>query len=356
MHVGNWQINPAAHPDGLRPISEAANRIGMQFLLWVEPERAIVGTPLAREHPEWFLGELKENANILFNLGLPEARDYLINFISSLIETQGIGLYRQDFNFDPLPYWRAADAADRQGISEIRYIEGLYAFWDELLRRHPGLIIDNCASGGRRIDLETISRSIPLWRSDWQCSPENDPTGGQVHGMGLSSWIPLHGTGTWGSVQTNPEGDTYRVRSAYGPALQFSAFPYEYTPILADYPWDWHRTRLAEYLRARPLFRGDYYPITEVTAAQDLWAAYQMHRPDLNEGFVLAFRRPKAFYCAGMLHLHGLDPEAEYELEDADSGRRESINGKTLIENGIRVDLPEPRSSRMLFYKKRQNH
>ena len=65
-------------------------------------------------------------------------------------------MYRNDFNLDPLGFWRGADAPDRQGITEIRYVEGQYAIWDELLRRGiPGCAIDNCASGGRRIDLET---------------------------------------------------------------------------------------------------------------------------------------------------------------------------------------------------------
>ncbi len=41
-------------------------------------------------------------------------------------------------------------------MTEIRYVEGHYAMWDELRARHPGLWIDNCASGGRRIDLETL--------------------------------------------------------------------------------------------------------------------------------------------------------------------------------------------------------
>ena len=40
--------------------------------------------------------------------------------------------YRQDFNTDPEKFWIAADAPDRVGMTEIRYIEGLYAFWDAL--------------------------------------------------------------------------------------------------------------------------------------------------------------------------------------------------------------------------------
>ena len=75
-------------------------------------------------------------------------------------------------------------------MTEIKHIEGLYAFWDELLARHPGLIIDNCAGGGQRIDLETISRSVPLSRSDLQCWPF-DPTREQNQTQGLAPWVPL---------------------------------------------------------------------------------------------------------------------------------------------------------------------
>ncbi len=72
-------------------------------------------------------------------------------------------------------------------MTEIRYIEGLYTFWDELRLRHPNLIIDNCASGGRRIDLETVSRSVALWRSDYRYF---EPNGQQCHTYGLSFYLP----------------------------------------------------------------------------------------------------------------------------------------------------------------------
>jgi len=113
------------------------------------------------------------------------------------------------FNMDPLPYWQAADAPNRQGMSEIRHIEGLYAFWDELLKRHPDLLIDNCASGGRRIDLETVGRSTPFWRTDGP----RDPVAHQCHTYGLLSWVPLS------STSQDREGDTYEFRSSMGSAL-----------------------------------------------------------------------------------------------------------------------------------------
>jgi len=351
-HVGNWNVNPAAHPEGLLPISRAAAQAGMKFLVWVEPERAVCGTPLTEEHPEWFLGERKPGANLLFNLSDPGARKWLADFLSRFIEREGIHLYRQDFNFDPLPYWRAADGPDRQGITEMKYVEGLYELWDELLRRRRGLVIDNCASGGRRIDLETISRSIPLWRSDWQCWPDNDPIGGQTHWMGLSYWVPLHGTGTWGARLNGDRRDTYRVRSAYGPAFQFSLFPYAHTGIRDDYNWDWHRRMLAEYRRARPLFYGDYYPLTGCSPAGDAWAAMQFHRPDLGEGIVIAFRRPDSPFITAEFRLRGIEPESRYQVENTDSGEIRVEDGALLAGRGLAVTMEQAPDSRVFFYRR----
>jgi len=349
-HVGNWSINPTAHPNGLRPISDAAKAAGMKFLLWFEPERAVYGTPLTVEHPDWFLGERNPGQNMLFNLGLPEARKWLTEYITTFMKEQGVQLYRQDFNFDPLPYWRNADAPDRQGMTEIRHIEGLYEFWDAILASQPGMVIDNCASGGRRIDLETISRSIPLWRSDWQCGWINDGTPGQTHTMGLSYWVPLSGTGVLGGCRR--AGDTYNFRSSLSAAIQFAIFPYESFPIEENYAWEWHRRMLADFVRARPLFYGDYYPLVANSAACDVWAVFQMHRPDLGEGLVLAFRRKDSSFISADFRLQGIDPAADYELQDADTGKTWKQTGKELSERGVRVTLEKAPESGMVFYRK----
>ena len=89
-----------------------------------------------------------------------------------MISEEGIDLYRLDFNIDPLAYWRGNDVEDRQGITEIRYIEGYLSYWDELRRRHPGMLIDSCASGGRRNDLETMRRAVPILPTDLENNPE----------------------------------------------------------------------------------------------------------------------------------------------------------------------------------------
>ena len=246
--VGNWFPNKHTYPQGLRPLGDALRDLELGFVLWFEPERVHPGTLLEREHPEWLLRPLGDT-EYLFNLGHPEARRFMTDKVSALIAEAGVTCYRQDFNMHPALNWDGADAPDRVGMSEIRHIEGLYAFWDELLARHPGLMIDCCASGGTRIDLETISRSMFLWRSDVQCLPDLSPTAMQTQTHGLSLWVP-----TSAGCCRSPE--TYGFRSALGPGivLDWSTRAYEMKVGFPD-KLPLARQLLDEQIALRPYFR-----------------------------------------------------------------------------------------------------
>jgi len=351
--TGDWRVNRNFHPDGLKPISEAAHRVGMKFLLWFEPERALHGTPVTLAHPEWFLRRTNAvpreiNENLLLDLGNPEAWQWAVETISTLIEENGIDCYREDFNFDPGPFWCNADEEGRQGLVEIRFVEGLYAFWDELRRRHPGLLIDNCASGGRRLELETISRSVALWRTDYNCFPHMNADASQVHTMGLNQWLPLNSTSPFAKP-----GDTYQVRSAYSSGLVLSIEEFGINGSKApDFPWEWFRKRMEEARRLRPMFYGDFYPLTSGVFCHDSWLAYQLLIPGTGEGAVLAFRRAESSMTSSSFQLHDLEAQGEYELEDADSGKIWRSTGSHLMTNGLGISITTPRDSRLVFYKK----
>ena len=72
-------------PNGLRPISDAAHREGMKFLVWFEPERVYRDTYLSKEHPEWVMTLNKADSG-LYNLGLPEAREYMTKYLIAAIQ------------------------------------------------------------------------------------------------------------------------------------------------------------------------------------------------------------------------------------------------------------------------------
>ncbi|RPJ13323.1 MAG: hypothetical protein EHM37_07590, partial [Deltaproteobacteria bacterium] len=66
------------------------------------------------------------------NFGHPEARRWVTDCMSERITTLGVDVFRHDCNFGLARFWTHAEPPGRRGMNEIRYVEGLYAFWDEL--------------------------------------------------------------------------------------------------------------------------------------------------------------------------------------------------------------------------------
>ena len=191
--TGTWEVDPQRFPRGFRPISDHAHERDMKVLVWFEPERVAKGKWLMTDHPDWVIPSPNspgETDNLL-DLGNPDARRWLTDHVSQLIDDEGINLYRQDSNIDPLRFWTSRDSADRQGITENGHVRGYLAYWDELIRRHPNVPLDSCASGGRRNDLESMRRAVPRTRSDYLI----EPIGEQCHTYGLAFWLPYYGTG-----------------------------------------------------------------------------------------------------------------------------------------------------------------
>lgn len=346
-YTGDWRVNPHIHPDGLHEVSSAIAKADKKFLLWLEPERVVNNTPTAMKHPEYFIDSPYENDTyLLLNLGNPNAWEYCFNMLSEKISSLNISCYRQDFNMSPLEFWRKNDSADRKGISEIKHINGLYKLWDALLEKFPHLIIDNCASGGRRIDIETLRRSVPLWRSDAQCSADYPPEFAQVHNMTFSSWMPYSGTGSgrqW--------GDVYRIRSAYAGGLTTN-YTYsekeEFGKNKAQL--EWIKKYTEEYLKIRPYFSCDFYPLTKPSAKTDEWSAVQFNRPELDDGVVQIFRRAQSPYTNASFSLKGLCADKTYIFTDADGGEEFEINGSNLIADGFCINIPQKRTAKIYFY------
>jgi alpha-galactosidase len=226
-------------------------------------------------------------------------------------------------------------------MTEIGYVQGHYAMWDDLRAQHPGLLIDNCASGGRRIDLETCSRSVPLWRSDTSCSPGH-PDWNQVQTFGLSQYIPFHTACVWSP-------GSYDVRSAATAGL-ICQFDY----LGRDFDWPMAKTSVAEAKANRRFWYGDFYPLANPSLAPDQFAAYQFHRPDLDAGLVLAFRHPECNLVGVIVGLSGVDPTHRYRVEFVGSDRHEvakSMTGREL-QNGLELRVPLRGASLLARYSR----
>ena len=337
LNTGTWDIDAAKYPRGFKPFSDWVHAQGMKFVLWFEPER--VGDPkswLGKNHPEWLLPGTSHGS--LLNLGNPAALAWLIDHVDGMAKSQGIDWYREDMNgFGPLPAWRKNDVTDREGITENLYVQGHLAFWDELRRRNPEMCIDSCASGGRRNDLESMRRAVPLLRSDFQFPDMKGVVeGNQGHTYGLSFWLPFQGTG-WATY------DAYSLRSFYLPSFGMGGLTAENAPA--------QRKAYAECAKLAPCMLGDYYPLTPYNLQADQWIAWQFDRPEQGDGAVQAFRRPNAKDEEMRLKLRGLDSAATYELADLDKAGTAKVSGRELMETGLLVKLPS-RGSVIVMYNR----
>ncbi len=336
--AGNWNPRKDAYPSGMGPVAASAKEHGMIYGLWFEPERVVAGTWIQKNHPEWILASTDgPQSTYLLNFALPEVQEYMFNIVKGFMELPGFRFYRQDFNMDPLPYWRYNDAPDRQGITEIKYIEGLYAYWDRIAQTWPDSIREECASGGRRIDLETIMRMHIHQKTDYWFDNDVD----QASIWGLSQYLPNN---TF--VAHLNRMDNYSFHSTLASSLCLG--------WIADAPnfdAELGKKMLDIYLKIRHLLVGAWYPLLPYSREKTVWMASQYHRPDLQEGIILVFRHAESPYHTVDVSLHGLDPEAKYTLEYTCSGEKISISGADLMKSYL-ITLKDKYSSELIIYNK----
>ena len=358
INTGTWEVDKQRFPRGLRAITDHAHAKGLKSIVWFEPERVTLDSWIYENHPEWTLEPLPNPGDQLYdaanwrllNLGNPHAHRWLVEHINDLIDSEGIDVYRQDFNLDPLYYWKNYDTEDRRGITEIKYCAGYLAYWDSILDRHPAIRIDSCASGGRRNDLETLRRSVPFVRSDHLF----EPTSQQSHNYGFSMWVPYHGTGTHvghsaiGQHSTE-KVDVYAFRSRMSCSVTAC---WDMRKKEIDY--DTLRKLTGQMAEASPNFLGDYYPLTPYASdiERDVWIAWQWDRPEKGEGAIQAFRREEDLQPRHRFRLRGLDPEASYRVHDVDHEAEQTVSGAKLLRHGLVIELPEPRSAALIMYYK----
>ncbi|KQR48350.1 alpha-galactosidase [Microbacterium sp. Leaf161] len=168
--LGDWYIDHAKWPDGLRPLADHVHGLGMQFGLWFEPEMVNPVSDLAERHPDWVLQASPDSSTWrhqkVLDLSNPDAAAYLFERIDALVAEVGIDFIKWDHNRD-----LHAAVSPRTGRASVHaQTTAFYALLDALSERHPSLEIESCASGGARVDLGVLQRTQRVWASD-----SNDP-------------------------------------------------------------------------------------------------------------------------------------------------------------------------------------
>jgi alpha-galactosidase len=335
--VGNWAlVDSDKFPNGLKAIGDYVAQKGMKLGLWFEPTRAMPRTRLATEHPEWV-----DNTQV--KMEIPAARDYLFTEMCKRIDEGNVGWIRYDMNHgyfppNPLTAWNSRDTPTTQGLTQIRYLQGEYELFDRLRAKYPDMVIESCASGGRRIDLETIRRAHTFWKSDETNKLDvarSQETGGNMFLPGglLNSNLPR-----------DSGASAFDLHSLFAGPLGFTI---DWTKL--DEPArERVKNQIAAYKTVRELLNKDYYPLFPQTMDLAQWVGWQFFDPVAGEGVMIVLRGPQSPDKSAVVRLGGVDGDKKYTVRLLDGSRAREVTGKELL-SGLAIEL-DPGSSEVLRF------
>lgn len=303
LPVGNWQVDTKRFPTKFKAISQYCHDHNMETLLWFEPE--LVRCPLDSldengVKKEWCL---KGGPWYLVNYGNDEFVAWLTERVTQIMREGGISIYRQDWGHgNPAGDWANNDEPNRRGIVENHYVSGFLKFWDNLIQLNPDMMIDTCASGGGRLDLETMRRSVPLHKTDLYY---DNYTFKQSMHQSLFGWFPYFGTN-----ETAPEVDLYQLRSDYTGAIYVN-----FSGIYSDdFQWELLRDAFEEWKQVSEYIYCDYYPLLQWSSKDSEWRGWEFYDTEKNRACIQLFRPENAAMSEQTIQLYGLEESTVYEI------------------------------------------
>lgn len=349
---GDWaEVNAVRFPSGIRALSDYVHQHGMAFGLWCEIEALGQSARLAERHPEFAATRTGERLGYVC-FGNPAVQEWAFELLSGLIEQYNLDWIKFDFNLDPAAGCARTDHGHGAGDGLFAHYSGYYRTLERLRERFPEITLENCSSGGLRIDLGIMRRTTPTFLSDpdwpehglqliWGASMVLAPSA-WLH-WGYSEWI-----NGYRPQQFNPRDPALQPRQLdyYARIGMLGNFGLsQKLPELPAWVADRYAAHIALYRETVRRFvrDADFYRLTAQPRREggSRWAAFQYVREAGAEHLLAVFRLPSG-EPARTLRLYTIDPERTYTLTWLQTDRHEQRRGAHLLEHGLTFDdVPE---------------
>ena len=343
--LGDWYVNPAKFPHGLKPLIDKVHALGMDFGLWVEPEMVNPDSDLYRKHPDWVLHfpgrpRSEQRNQIVLNLARNDVRDYVEAFLDKLLTENDIAFLKWDYNRNwSEPGWDQVPA-DEQRRVYVEFVRHLYAILADLRRKHPTIEIESCSGGGGRVDLGILRFTDEVWPSD-----NTDPFDRLTIQDGFTyaytpqimmAWVT--DSPHWLDGRTTSL--TYRMLSSMQGSLGIGANLNRWTA--ADFAAAKRLVAVYHAVQAT-IVHGNLYRLIS-PRNNSPFSSTETVSPEENQAVVFAFthstQEGRRFPS---LQLQGLNPDAQYKLGwiegKAEAGTPEVASGRWWMNHGLRLDL-----------------
>lgn len=338
--LGDWWVNRDKFPDGLAPMIEAVRDLGLRFGIWVEPEMVNPNADLYRDHPNWIHREPDREPDLarqqfVLDLSRPDVQDFVVGTLDQLLSEYDIDYVKWDAN-RPM----SQVGADRDVW--VRHVDALYDVVRRIKAKHPGVLIEACASGGGRVDLGALTVFDDFWPSD-----NTDARDRLDIQRGYSYVYPAKAMRAW--VTDSPNFLTQRavpLRFRFHVAMMGTLGIGADLTKLSDDELGQAAKLVAKYCEIRATVQdGDFHRLDDPSAND--YRLLEYSAPD--QAVVFAFLPASLLGRRGtQVRLRGLDPDATYRFYA--EWRHQERSGRYLMAHGFPLWLQGDYASDVIVF------
>ena len=357
--LGDWMVDRKKLPGGIKPLVDKAKSLGIHFGIWIEPESANTISEFYEKHPDWVLQEkgreLKQGrggTQVLLDMCNPKVQDFVFKLVDNLMtENPDIAYIKWDANCSLQNYGSTYLPAQKQSHIYIEYHRGLLKTLERIRAKYPRLVIQNCSSGGGRVNYGLLPYFEEFWPSD-----NNDPFQRVFIQWGTSYFFPSNAMAQhiahspyWNTGRTSPI--KYRTDVAMSGRLGIELQPANMTPEEREQT----KRAISDYKRIRDIVQlGNLYRL--VSPYEENLSSF-LYTNDSKDRVVLFAHRVKYLYnmVIPRVRLAGLDASKNYRIKEVNVKINEKpcyldgkvVSGRLLMEAGLNIPLEKDYASRV---------
>lgn len=334
--LGDWFVNEKKLGCTMKELVDRVNALGLKFGIWLEPEMVSEDSELYRMHPDWVLQipgrEPNRSRNqLVLDLSRKEVREYMKKFINDTLSCANISYVKWDMNRSVDNVYSAADPTLSQGAVRHKYVLGLYEVMEDMLTRHPDLLLEGCSGGGGRFDAGMLYYAPQIWCSDNTDAIERL----RIH-YGTSFGYPMSSVSAHVSVCPNHQNGRVTPFKTRGICAMQGAFGYELDlSKLSEEDKAEARRQITVYNENWELFQsGSYYRLNSPMENHDYTAwsyvSKDQRKASLSVIYTDLHGNPKPV----RVKLKGLKKDASYDVDGT------VYTGAALMRGGLLIPKP----------------
>ena len=353
--LGDWTVDTDKFPNGLKPMIDKINAMGLDFGIWIEPEMVNPNSDLYRAHPDWAFHypnrTRHEGRNqLMLNLAREDVYNYLYTSFSTLLRENNIKFIKWDMNKSLTDPGFPSAPADEQRAVRIKYVENLYRLYEALRKEFPDVWFENCASGGGRVDLGMMARTDFSWASD-----NTDPVERIFIQHAFLNAFPSNSMISW-VTQEDWHRQNHPLEFKFDVSMcGVLGVGYDITKW-SDKEKAVAREKIARYKEIRETVQfGDHYRL--VSPYETNRSVLQFVNKNGKEAVLFVYNLAEypnnglpETRCPKAVKLRGLQPEAKYKIE----GIERIFSGDMLMSVGVELPLHGAFKSTILKLSKQE--